>query len=304
MKINKSEYVRIHNNICNVSVKIVVPTYCNAKCSFCFNQQQVETSSKDQSIFKRNLRKSIASLLRLLERYDRNDISFDITGNETTFDPEILRFTLETIADFKSRVGRVVLTTNGYRILDCLEFINKDSVDIVNFSVHHYKEDERKRIFGIKSIPKEDVYIEANAILSKKGISTTLVSVLNEPVNEDFKEYVHNLTIWAKGLGFNSIRLRSCFDRHDDFVIDYFKNTVFENEVKEIDVRGLYTRIVEVNDLEVRMLLGVNDLTNHVVGIEAVIDDDGKAYVDYQKRYPLSVNSWVYENVFLKKNSR
>ena len=52
-----------------------------------------------------------------------------------------------------------------------------------------------------------------------------------------------------------------------------------------------------IDDYNVNIYLGVTDLIDYVVGVEMVIDDDGKLYVDYNKRYPVDVD---YLNDFNK----
>jgi hypothetical protein len=40
------------------------------------------------------------------------------------------------------------------------------------------------------------------------------------------------------------------------------------------------------------MLMGVESLITHVVGVEAVVDDDGKPYLDYGKEHTF-MNEYV-----------
>jgi hypothetical protein len=47
------------------------------------------------------------------------------------------------------------------------------------------------------------------------------------------------------------------------------------------------------------MLKGVESLVDHVVGVEAVVDDNGLPYLDYGKQYPFSKD--YIEHIYIKK---
>ena len=49
----------ITNDKNNLSVKIVIPTYCQAKCPFCFNYLTEDTQRHDYIMFLDNLDKSL-----------------------------------------------------------------------------------------------------------------------------------------------------------------------------------------------------------------------------------------------------
>ena len=276
----------------NLSVKIVIPTYCQAKCPFCFNHLTTETKKEGYGEFLENFD---ASLDMITKNVTERGITLDITGNEPTFNIFLLMKIMNQINLYKDKLSRVIMTTNGFRMDDAADYLS-EAVKIINISAHHYEYEKRKKIFGTSSIPTDE---EIKAIIHKlkeKNITSTAVSVLYEDV-KDFKKYYTKFTSWAKELGFKDVRMRSNFCAEDKFIDEYL-SIPFPNQSMN-SLAGLTTKIIIDNDgFETRILKGVPDLTDYVIGAELVIDDDGKCYIDYNKRYPIDENSIGYFNNF------
>lgn len=292
-----SKTTRIDDLSENFSIKLVIPSKCNAKCKFCFNHLTESTKVEDVDTFFTNLENSLENILFLLENANRTNISLDITGNEPTFNPEILKTTLRIISRFKSRFTKIVLTSNGFRLEECIPYL-EGVVDIVNISTHSSNLMDRQYIFGIEKVLKDKDYIKINSELSALGITTTSVGVLHEPLWCKFEEFLYDYVMWSKSVGFSSLRIRSNFYSNDSYIDDYFRRT-FDNEVEISDKECLYVKVLDYDGFEVRLLKGVKDLTDYVVGVEAVIDDDGKCYLDYNKRYPIEENQTAITAVFV-----
>lgn len=271
----------------NFSIKLVIPCNCNARCKFCFNNQTKETAIIGTDEFFTNCETSFGMILDSLERDGRKDISLDITGNEPTFNVEVFAKVMEIVKKFKNRFTKVVLTSNGFHLLECVPYIY-GIIDYVNISVHRIDYKDRQKVFGIKKVMTDADYENVNYFLNNMGIKTTAVAVVFGPFTEDFKTYVQNFVKWAVSVNFSSIRFRSNFCSNDSFIEDYFYNTQFDVDYFSYSTKGLYTRIMYLDDIEIRFLRGIPDLTDVVVGVEAVIDDNGKCYIDYNKRYPIT----------------
>lgn len=265
----------------HISCKIVLPTYCQAKCDFCFNNVTWETQTHDTKQFLRNLYDSLDTIFKHI---GKRKISFDITGNEPTFDLTLLHKTLAILQHFRFKYHesfkKVVLTTNGYKLKDWLVH-DVTPVDYINLSLHSPIYDERVRIFKTTRIPDNSQIQEINRIAQ---VPITAVAVVHAPVNY-FEGFVCNFAYEAQRLGFSDTRIRIDYkgnvETRDQF-FDNFKNV-------PIDIcPGLMTKNIKFDGLNpTNIYLGVKDLTEFVIGSEVIIDDDGRLYLDYSKRYLL-----------------
>ena len=276
----------------NLSVKVVIPTYCQAHCKFCFNNLTKDTQTHNCDEFFRNLTNSLDMIL---DNITERKITIDITGNEPTFDVNTFRLFMDYLRTYKDKLCRVILTTNGFNLDKCIDSM-VGVVDIVNISVHHYDYSKRQEIFGTKLIPSDEKLREMVQTLSSNGIKCTATAVLFEKI--DFMDFYTRFVSWAKSIGFKDSRMRSNFCKDDDFIEDIL-NMEFPNQI--IDrLDALTTKIIydDENDFEVRILKGVEDLTEYLLGAEVVIDDDGLCYIDYNKRYPVDSSNIEYFNNF------
>ena len=289
--INPQDHKKWHGS--GLSVKIVLPCYCQAHCPFCFNNLTICTQKHNYEEFFSNLSDSLDLIF---DNIDNRPISLDITGNEPTFDVEVFSKLMNVISNYKSRTQKVVLTTNGFKLKTCLQYM-KNVVDIVNISVHHYDYETRKQIFWTSLIPDDNDLKSIIKSLKDDVITCTAVAVLYQDI-ENFKEFYNNFMSWAVDLGFKDIRMRSNFCANDKFIDDII-DTKFE--VDDVNVlNGLTTKIITDKNtgFETYVLKGVEDLTDYVIWAELVVDDDGKCYIDYNKRYPVNDSNIKYFNYF------
>lgn len=271
----------------NFSIKLVIPSGCNMHCPFCFNILNKETAKHNLNDFKMNFLPSLLNLVERVRKFNPNrTISLDITGNEPTLNVDLMIYVLGEIKKHRDLFNTVVLTSNGTNIVDLATYMN-GVVDIVNISVHHYDNDERKDCFGLKrkDILTYDYYLNIVRALKTEGIKVSAVSVLYKELNISFEEFIENFVKWCKSLGFDDLRIRSNFYSEDDFFVNYLNN----EKMKGITTvaKGLTTKKFSYNGFEITMLMGVESLIGHVIGVEAVVDDDGLAYLDYGKKYPI-----------------
>lgn len=275
----------------SLSVKIVLPCYCQAHCSFCFNKLTSETQEHDYEQFFDNLPKTLDMIFNNI--IDR-PITLDITGNEPTFDVKVFSKFISIIEKYKSKASKIVLTTNVYNLKKCLNDI-LGIVDIVNISIHHYDYIKRQTIFNTPYIPDDMDLRNIIDILKNNGTTCTAVAVLYNKI-DNFEEFYNNFISWAINLGFKDVRMRSNFCSTNEF-IDEILSIKMKNEEFNA-VGGLTTKIIvdENTGFETYILKGVPDLIEYVVGAELVIDDDGNCYIDYNKRYPVDNSNINYFN--------
>jgi len=302
-----SRPVKIDNNFKighghTLSVKIVMPCYCQANCPFCFNKQTSETQVHDFNGFYESLKTSLDLLFNTIHN---RKISLDITGNEPTFNVKEFKQVLGLLKEYRDKylpfIDKIVLTTNGYHLLDCIDEI-ACVVDIVNISVHHYDyEVRRSKIFRTKYVPSNEDLKLINQKLHGLGVKTTSIGVIYEPIDEylDYVIYILQFADVSKELGFDNTRIRLDFTDETGSMDKIFNYSFTEEIVQKQS--GLHTKIIDRNGYEIRVYKGVKDLVDYVIGVEMVIDDDGKLYLDYNKRFPLENREYWYDfnyNIF------
>lgn len=283
----------------SLSVKVVIPCYCQAKCKFCFNKLTHATQQHNYEEFFNNLVKSLDLIVENLA--DKRNISLDITGNEPTFDIEVFKKFLNIIAPYKKYFNKVVMTTNGFHLKELVPYM-KDIIDIVNISIHHYDYNERIDILGTHFIPNNNELKTLITNLNDNNITVTAVTVLYKEYDNNFKKFFDNFTFWAKDLGFKDVRMRSNFYSNDPWIDKILYDIHIEEESLN-SVNALTTKIIKDkrNGYETRILKGVESILKYVIGPELVIDDDGMLYVDYNKKYSIDEKTInIFENIYVK----
>ena len=131
-----------------ISIKLMIPGTCNAKCTFCYMKDYKSSVLKNQK--DEFLNNYLSSLNKIISEIgDKNPISLDITGNEPTFDIKFLQKVLTQLKEenIKNKVQRITMTTNGFHLKEIIPYL-EGVVDYVNISVHDYRLDERRAIVG------------------------------------------------------------------------------------------------------------------------------------------------------------
>ena len=177
------EYVERKNYNKVITIKLVIPNGCNAKCPFCYNKDK--SASYDKQQFLDNFINSLDNLIN--EIGDKNPISVDITGGEPTLDLDFLTRVLIKLKDYniKSRVLRVTMTTNGTNLIKIIPYM-EDVVDYVNISVHDWRLAQRKEIFGfcLRDIDYQNMIKRLNNI----GIIVSACAVIFKEI-PNFKQW-------------------------------------------------------------------------------------------------------------------
>ena len=283
----------------NISCKIVLPTCCQAHCSFCFNNLTRKTQCHDWTYFLHNLP---ITLDKIFENIGNRKISFDITGNEPTWDRVELNKALKILSSYKKKFPqsfeKIVVTTNGYGFTEYLaECMFKYNVDIVNISMHSTCYKERMEIFNTMNIPNNEKIVNIVRNLKRYGIKTTSVAVIYKPI-ENFENYIKEFSINSKCIGFDNTRIRINYTGDVET-----KNQFYDNFKKApIDVcPGLMTKFLDFDNYKTNIYLGVKDLTEYVLGSEVILDDDGNLYLDYYKRNPLVIGGELWNKKLFKQ---
>lgn len=279
--VKRTEYNKV------ISLKLIIPGSCNAKCVFCYMNDKKLNLKETKKEFLDNFINSINQFLKELE--DKNPVSLDITGNEPTLDVSFLGKVLTLLKEsgVQRKFTRVTLTTNGVHIEEIIPYL-KDVVDYVNLSVHDYREDERKKIMGISVFPSYAPIIKK---LNDIGITVSCVSVLYKPVI-NFQEWFSNFVDWCKEQGFISLRFRwNVFWDESETFENYMDIGMHNSDYQIINHENTpdshWCRLRRYDGFRVFFLKGVLDTSECTKGIEYVIAEDGQCYCDFYKKTKL-----------------
>ena len=276
-----------------LSVKLVLPSPCQARCKFCYIGQkdygnQVGRDSDYNAVPMVNtLRKIMTAAL------DR-PISIEITGGEPTSNIANLARLMDELVDqgitTDKQVKRITLTTNGYRLGTVLDLIS-GVVDYVNVSLHSTNYDERKEIFGTDKIP-DDWTIPAFAEeLYKRGIDMSGVFVVND-FSMKFDEF-DTANLWCQDHGLVSTRWRSNVFMPNKVTLKQFTEQLADTGLYQLNVYeeakdSSYSILTRDGSHLVYLLDGVEDSTQTSLGVSVLIRSDGKAFHDASCNMPVT----------------
>lgn len=185
-----------------MNISIITPGGCSAKCDFCFWE------------IKKTPKNYISKLYNFLSTIESGRFSLSITGAEPT-ESVYLYHILKMISSMKNKFTKVVMTTNGSRLMDFINIeenlnVLQKAVDHINISRHHYNENVNERIFNSKNIPTNDEVMQIITFLNMVGIDVTFNCVLTDMMND--KENVINYIVHAKNMHASAVTFR---DAHD-----------------------------------------------------------------------------------------
>lgn len=116
-------------NDSRLPLRLIVTTKCNGNCIFCHNEGTRCSFDMDMDMDTINECALIANNLNIPK--------INITGGE----PSIRQDLPEIISNIRAIYnGKIVLTSNGYKLLDCMGKITKE-LDRLNISIHSFKSD-------------------------------------------------------------------------------------------------------------------------------------------------------------------
>ena len=287
MFIERKEYNKV------ITIKLVIPNGCNAKCPFCYNKDK--DLRCDKASFIENFIPSLDNIITQIG--DKNPVSVDITGGEPTLDADFFIQVLKKLKeyDIKSKVLRTTLTTNGYRLDEVIPYL-EGVIDYVNISMHTFNTFERQQIMGMH-MPLDDYY---NLICDLKeiGIDTSASAVIYQDI-PDFNNWRDEFIKICKSLGFKALRFRCDVfwdeaEKFDNYLLSAKYDNHFDVITYEKTTDSHWLRLREkYTGFRVFFLHGVLDTSLLTKGIEYVIDTDGKCYCDYYRNTP--IEEYEYE---------
>ena len=275
-----------------LSVKLVLPSPCQAKCKFCYiGQKDYDNQVGRDSDY--NVVAIVKTLRKIMTAALDRPISIEITGGEPTSNIANLARLMNELADqgitTDKQVKRITLTTNGYRLGNVLDIIG-GVVDYVNVSLHSTNYDERKEIFGTDKIP-DDWTIPAFAEeLYKRGIDMSGVFVVND-FSMGFDKF-DTANLWCQEHGLVSTRWRSNVFMPNKVTLKQFTEQLADTGLYKLIVYeeakdSSYSILTRDGSHLVYLLDGVEDSTQTSLGVSVLIRADGKAFHDASCNMPV-----------------
>ena len=306
IQIRKSHYIRSNDD--NVlSIKLVLPIHCNAKCEFCYLRKENHNLAFNKKQFLNNF---ISSLRKIISKNYGKAMSLDISGvGEPTFDLKFLEQVVEKLkeSDIIKNFIRVTFTTNGYKLKEALPII-AGIVNYVNISIHSIDENKRKKIFHTNTTPNNEEL--DNLILisyNLYNIKVSSVFVIDRLSCEDF----YKINDWCIDKGFYTNRIR--FNVYEPTTFKKRVSKLLVEECRTLDnnlsvvygeneTESSYYITLYKNNLLCYIFDGIPDTASNAYGIGVNILDDGIAYIDFYKQYPLAEYPLPINYVLVKKN--
>ena len=289
----------------SITIKLVIPGGCNANCNFCYNKHTTNMQKNSTLLKEQWLNNFLISLEQIvLKIEERQPISIDITGNEPTLDSDFFIKVMHKLRSFslKDKISRITCTTNGIGLKKVAPFM-KGVVNYVNISVHDYNQERRNKTFRTYN-PTDEYYKEVVQILLDNNIHTSAVAVIYNEIN-NFPKWRDEFIKWAEKIGFVSLRFRHNVYFNNDNFLEYMNNTINDKNFyliqKENTPDSNWCQLTTKNGFLVFFLKGVVDTYKVSPGIEFIVHDDGKAYVDFNKKIPFENYDFPIGYVFDKK---
>jgi len=255
---------------------IVLPG-CNANCKFCFANDKVKGSfAKDY----------LTKLDDVLSKLPKEFYQISITGGEPTIN-KMFGEVLKVIKRHRTKFSKVVLTTNGTKLLDNKKYI-EDVVDHINLSVHHYNDGINASIFGgsydLDSTDFEKIVDEFGSI----GIDVSVNCVIDDNTSEHFAiKFIDN----AKQIGFNSVRFRKVNGDNEPVKVEQFFSNYKVVWTGSCPVCVSRKRIIKGIDVYWKTsVVEPNDKSDGKI-FELIYLSDGNVYSDWLGKNIVKINS-------------
>jgi len=175
--------------VSNPNFSIIVPSACNAKCSFCFWEVKEKMPSRTDYLKK---------LKDTLDQLPSEFQQCSITGGE----PTMCEYLSDILTLVRKRFGKVVLSSNGYDIK--AEHLSK--IDHLNVSRHHYIQADNIKVFGTKSVANDLELTCTCSAAEAYGVDVTLNCVL--PAKFDDAQFIYQYLKFSKLIGAHGVCFR------------------------------------------------------------------------------------------------
>lgn len=240
----------------NPNLSVILPVGCNAKCDFCYWDQNKGLTPVIFEHVATTLPKPLFSQV-------------SITGGETTLATDLTEY----LKIARNNFDKVVLNSNGHNISkEIFSYI-----DHLNISRHHYNDEENYSVFKTNTVPDTN---ELAYICSLGDIT------LNCVLPDKFEDigFIHNYVNYAKSIG-AKVAFRKYFNNLD--LLDSVDTE--ETLMSQHSCPACLHRVHTINNTQVTFKYSVQETCEAIDGIyELVLQPNGDLTVDWAGKIKLS----------------
>ena len=206
-------------------IRLSITDVCNYKCTYCLPQGYKKTPGDTRSFMSAE---EISKLSKALSELGVCKIR--LTGGE----PTVRKDFFDILRDMKgnSKIEKVTMTTNGYRLDKIAKQLHDSGLDGINISIDSLKRETFKNLTGHNRLPEILTGIKILQDLDFKSIkvNAVLLKGIND-TEEDFKEFSN--FIKSNKIDFRFIELMQTGDNKDYFKKNHVSAKIFKDYLKK-----------------------------------------------------------------------
>lgn len=250
----------------NPNFSVILPGGCNAKCDFCFWEKDKNATIQK---FMRGLEKAIKVLPSSFKEVS-------ITGGE----PTLSKAFPASAFMLSQRFDKIVLTTNGVNLVECLQDGSIDPVKHINISRHAIDDSLNEGVFKTKRVPGRNDLAKMIALAERYGKDVRLNVVSGEKMygGERLLDWVK----FARSMGVNTISFRTDSELGLDFVHEYERRFIREGRktTHETGCPVCISRWYSYHGINMAFKYSMTEPTD-VGPYEVVLQQDGRMTLDW-----------------------
>lgn len=261
----------------NPNFSIIVPSSCNARCDFCFwDRQLVDINRKE---YLERLWDTISSL--------PSDFSqCSITGGEPTMLPWLRGILLLV----RERFDKVILSTNGWKLMDHIYIANDHLIDHLNISRHDIGYIKNSHKFKTTLTLTDDEINRISSYFQRRGIDTTFNCVL--PPNFNDIDFIFDYISYAKSLNINYVAFRKDHSNLDFMGVEC--NELMSDIVESHSCPVCRNDVRYINGMKTTWKYSVKEPSNDLGGIyELIYHQNGNVTSDWSGINTIDVNEII-----------
>ena len=206
-------------------IRLSITDVCNYKCTYCLPQGYKKTPGDNRSFM------SAEELSRLAKALSELGVcKIRLTGGE----PTVRKDFFNILKDMKknSKIEKVTMTTNGYRLDKIAKQLHESGLDGINISIDSLERETFKNLTGHDRLPEILNGIKILQDLDFKSIKVN--AVLLKGINDTEKDFeIFSNFIKDNKIDFRFIELMQTGDNKDYFKKNHVSAKIFENYLKK-----------------------------------------------------------------------